>query len=338
MNNKMKKILIAVISVVFILSAAFLVFKISNKSINVKGFTISGTKLLDANGNEFVIRGINQPHNWYKPKDEASIAGIAKTGANSVRIVLSNGTQYTKDSLAELEKLIALCEKNKLVAIVEVHDATGKDDLNSLIKAAEYWIEMKSALQGHEDTVILNIANEWCAKWDSNLWANGYKKVIPMLRKAGIKNTLMVDCGGYGQYPKSVADKGQEVLNADSEKNVIFSIHLYEYAGANANDVKSNISSITNKGLAVCVGEFGYKHRDGEVDEEAIIKYCKENKIGYIPWSWSGNSDGVEYLDLVNNFNASSYTEWGDLFFNTYKGMSDSKICTVFDNTKKKNK
>lgn len=42
----------------------------------------------------------------------------------------------------------------------------------------------------------------------------------------------MVDCAGWGQYPKSIADAGQSVLQSDSQKNIMFSIHMYEYAGA----------------------------------------------------------------------------------------------------------
>ena len=71
----------------------------------------------------------------------------------------------------------------------------------------------------------------------------------------------MVDCAGYGQYPKSIADKG----------------------------------------LAVCVGEFVYRHTDGDVDEETIISHCAERGIGWLAWSWYDNSGGVEYLDLVTS-------------------------------------
>lgn len=342
MNSKTKCIISNCIKTIAIAFAFMLTLFLTNLSSTpaeaaAAGFKVSGTKLLDANGHEFVIRGINQAHNWYKWSDSDAIKAIAKTGANTVRLVLSDGEKYSKDDINTVKNLISMCEKNKLVAIVEVHDTTGSDDVNSLVKAANYWVEMKSALKGHESTVILNIGNEWCGKWDSNAWADGYRKVIPIIRNAGIKNTIMVDCAGYGQYPKSVADRGTDVLKADSQRNTMFSLHLYEYAGGNANQVKSNISGVTNKGLAVCIGEFGYKHRDGDVDEATIINYCKQNKIGYLPWSWYGNGDGVEFLDLVKNVNGSSYTEWGNLFFKTYKGMSDSKRCTVYNGSSSNN-
>lgn len=86
---------------------------------------------------------------------------LQKTGANCIRIVMGDGQQYSKTSLAEIQKLLQLCKDNHLIATVEAHDATGSDNIQDLENAANYWMEMKDALIGNEDHVILNIANEW---------------------------------------------------------------------------------------------------------------------------------------------------------------------------------
>ena len=99
--------------------------------------------------------------------------------------------QYSKTSLAEIQKLIKLCKDNHLIAIVEAHDATGSDNIQDLENTANHWMEMKDALIGNEDHVILNIANEWGGAWDSSNWAAGYQQVIPKLRNVGIKNTII---------------------------------------------------------------------------------------------------------------------------------------------------
>ncbi|MBS7396871.1 MAG: cellulase family glycosylhydrolase, partial [Ruminiclostridium sp.] len=122
------------------------------------GFKVEGTKLLDANGNEFIMRGINHAHTWYLKEDTTAIEAIAETGANTVRIVCSDGQQWTKDSEEMLETVIDLCIDNEMIAVVEVHDATGKDDISALRHVTNYWIEMKNALIGKEQYVILNIA------------------------------------------------------------------------------------------------------------------------------------------------------------------------------------
>lgn len=197
------------------------------------GFYVSGTSIYDANGNKFVMRGVNIAHAWYTEKTETSIKGAANNGANTVRVVLANGSKYTKTSAQEVKNIISWCKSNKLICILEVHDATGSDSTYDLNKCVDYWKEMKSVLSGTEKYVIVNIANEWCGTWNGSAWADGYKSAIQSVRNAGITNMLMVDCAGWGQYPDSIKDYGKSVFNADSQKNTVFSIHMYEYAGGN---------------------------------------------------------------------------------------------------------
>ena len=300
------------------------------------GFHVSGTKLYDANGQEFVMRGINHAHAWYKGDSDTAIPAIAKTKANTVRVAFSDGKRNDLggyDSIENVKKLIKLCEDNKLIAVVEVHDTTGDDRTEYLDDAVNYWISMKDALKGHEDTVILNIGNEWYGTWDSNGWAEGYKNAIPKLRNAGIKNTIMVDCAGWGQYPKSIADRGKDVFNSDPDKNTMFSIHMYEYAGADSGTVKSNIDSVMNQGLALCIGEFGSRHTHGDVDEYTIMDYCQERGAGYIGWSWKGNGSEWSYLDIANDWSGNSLSEWGNTLINYRNGIKNtSKMCSVFGN------
>lgn len=163
-------------------------------------FHISGTKLLDAKGNEFVMRGVNYSYAWQAGHQGTVIPAAKAMGFNCIRIQLSDGGKgyWTVPSASDLESLIQLCESNKLIAIFNTHDETGSNDVNDLERAAQFWIGMKDVLNAHLNTVIVNISNEWCGQWDSNIWATGYKKVIPELRAAGIKNTLMVDAAGWG--------------------------------------------------------------------------------------------------------------------------------------------
>lgn len=295
------------------------------------GFHVNGTKLYDANGNEFLMRGINHAHAWYKGEETTAIPAIAKTGANTVRVALGDGDQWGYDNISTVKNIISLSEKNKLVAVLEVHDATGSDDFSKLNKAVDYWISMKDALIGKESTVILNIVNEWYGTWDGQKWAEGYKQAIPKLRAAGIKNTIMVDCAGWGQYPKSIADYGKDVFNSDPQKNTMFSIHMYEYAGGDANTVRTNIDNVINQNLALCIGEFGIKHTNGDVDENTIMNYSQEKSVGYIGWSWYGNGNDWKYLNIANDWSGSSLSEWGNVLLNHKNGIKNtSKVCSVY--------
>lgn len=297
----------------------------------VNGFHVSGTKLLDANGNEFIMRGINHAHTWYKDQTPTALRAMAAAGCNTVRLVLSNGVQWNKDDLSSVKSLINQCKNLNMVAVLEVHDATGKTSQDDLLKAADYFVEMKDAIIGNEAYVIVNIANEWEGTWATLNWQSGYAKAVKKLRDAGIKNTIMVDAAGWGQYPAAIVDGGKEVLAADELGNTMFSTHMYEYAGGSASTVKSNIDSIAAKGLCQVIGEFGWKHTGGDVAEETIMSYCEEKGIGYMAWSWKGNSGGVEYLDLANDWAGTSLSDWGDEVVNGANGLkATSKICSVF--------
>lgn len=304
-----------------------------NAESETAGFSVSGTSLLDANGNAFVMRGINHPHKWFTDKDETALKAIADTGANCVRIVCGDGQINSKDSAETLTGLIESCKELKMIAIPEVHDITGKDDIEMLEKTVDYWIEVKDAFIGNEKYAILNIANEWVGTWDAEKWRDGYTAAVKKLREAGIKNTIMIDAAGWGQYGESIAKYGEEVFAADPDANTMFSIHMYGSAGKNSRTIEKNLKGVTDKGLCVIVGEFGYNHSDGDVDEAYIMEYCEKNGIGYLGWSWKGNSGGVEYLDIAKEWDGSELSEdWGEPLINGENGIkATSKICSVFD-------
>ena len=168
---RLKKVVFTRVLCIMYLAATILLSIPSTVSAAENGFYVNGTGIYDANGNPFVMRGINISHAWFPSQTEVSLTAAASAGANTVRVVVSNGTQYTKTSKNELQNIINLCKENKLICILEVHDATGKDDTWSLQNAVNYWLEMKNVLIGNEAYVILNIANEWYGSWNGYEWA-----------------------------------------------------------------------------------------------------------------------------------------------------------------------
>ena len=306
----------------------------SSKAEEIKGFHVDGTKLLDANGNEFVMRGVNHAHTWYKNDTPVALKAISETGANSVRIVLSDGQKWEKDDVTSVKTIIQQCKELNMIAVLEVHDPTGAISSALLERTVDYWIEIKDALIGEEKYVILNIANEWYGQWESEPWRDAYVEAVPKLREAGIKNCILIDSAGWGQYPQSVADCGKEIFESDPLKNVMFAVHFYGSAGGNQRKIRYALENIRKQGLCVCVGEFGHDHSDGDVDEDYIMEYCTEQGIGYLGWSWKGNSGGVEYLDIAVEWDGSVLSEdWGEKLINGEYGIRNtSEICSVFEN------
>lgn len=295
------------------------------------GFTISGGVLKDANGNDFVIRGVNNPHAWYDGPAYDALTSIAGLKANTIRIVWQlNG------SAARLEQIIQRCIALKMIAIPELHDATGKDDTGSLNACVNYWIrsDVKAVLNKYTKYVIINIANEWMGSWNKGAdWANAYKSAVATMRNNGLHQTILVDSAGYGQEWASVNNYAQTVFNSDPDKNVLFAIHMYGQYGTAAK-VQDCIHTLKSKNIPFIIGEFGWTHSDGDVDELSILQECKDHGVGYLPWSWKGNSGGVEYLDLSTSWTSPGLTAWGNTAFNSANGIkATAKVCTVFETT-----
>ena len=304
------------------------------------GWTVNGTQVLDPNGNTFVFRGVNHAHNWYPDRLNQSLKDIAATGANSVRVVLSNGTQWTRNSGSDVTNVINQCKANKLVCMLEVHDSTGYGEsaaATHISRATEYWLssDIKAAITGQEDYVIVNIANEPFGNGTSAAtYTADHITAIRALRAGGLTHLLVVDAANWGQdWQNAMRDNAPSLLAADSLKNTLFSVHMYEVYGT-ASIVQSYLSSFQTRGLAIIVGEFGSEHGGSNVAEEAILQYAQDQGIGYLGWSWSGNGSCCVQLDIVNNWNAGSLSTWGNYLINSANGIkATSKLATNFGGT-----
>src|SRR5690625_211431 len=95
---------------------SLMVVPLNNNAEASSGFYVSGSDLYDANGNPFVMRGVNHAHSWYKDISHEAIPAIADAGANTIRIVLSDGGQYTKDDIDTVRNLISIAEENQLIS------------------------------------------------------------------------------------------------------------------------------------------------------------------------------------------------------------------------------
>jgi hypothetical protein len=236
-------------------------------------------------------------------------------------VVLSTGKLWPKNSAADVANVISLCKTNKLICVLEVHDTTGYGDTTAatLAEAVNYWKDIKSILIGQEAYVIINIGNEPYGNTNVTSWVNDTKNAIAEMRNAGFHHMLMVDAPNWGQdWQFVMRDNAASILASDPDGNTVFSIHMYGVFDTPAK-VQNYISTFVNAGLPLVVGEFGDQHTDGNPDEDAIMATAETYGIGYIGWSWSGNTGGL--LDMVVNFDPSQMTAWGTRIFKGANGI-----------------
>lgn len=330
----MRSVLVAVVATVLLVTAELTPGTAHAAETRI-GIQVRDGRLVEANGSDLVLRGVNHDFMWY-PDKNGSFAGIKAAGANAVRIPLGFGHQWREARAVEVATVVGLCRQNRLICILDAHDTTGfgqDKKAATIAQAVRFWIGLRGALFGQEDYIIVNIANEPFGNGTTMPWAQQTADAIRQLRAAGFKHTLMVDAPGWGQDESFVMrDNAERVVAADPSGNTIFDIHMYGQF-ENAAKVNSYLGSFTERRLPILVGEFSGEHQWGDPDEDAIMAYAEARELGYFGWSWSGNDEQYSYLDLVHNFDANSRTPWGKRFINGPNGLTtDTREATIFRN------
>jgi len=311
-----------------------------------QGFRISGNQLLDANGNNFVMKGFSVPTAWFTNDVNGNIANIRnRTGANCLRIVVTTST-----SDAAWQTSVTNCIANKMIPMVELHDVTGNNSPSELNRMAQFWASKASFLTRSDISryILINIANEW-GDWFMSAtatgsvsrvtWRDAYITAVRTIRNAGIRTTLVVDAAGYGQdnRTQTLLSYASAVQASDIYHNCLFAIHMYCEWKVGGNSPISLLAGVKNAGIPVIVGEFGFQHTEGgsvcDINEGQVISNANSNGIGWLAWSWKGNGGGVEYLDLSNDWAGTSLTGWGNTVINGSGGTKTASTASVFSST-----
>lgn len=280
------------------------------------GFKVEGRFLYDKCGEKVILRGINNPNIWFEKNGIPRYAEIKKTGANVVRIVwATNGTA------SQLDQAISNCKAQQMIPMPELHDATG--DLSKIQKCVDYWIrpDVVSVLKKHEAYLLINIANE-PGVWEvtETQFYDAYLSAVTQMRNAGIHVPLVIDGSDWGKNINIMQAKGPALINADPDKNLMFSVHMWwpQMYGFSENDIVTEIAQSVKMELPLIVGEFSQMH--GNCDEKnitatnsiaykTIIRECQKNEVGYIAWSWFGNCN--PFWDMSTAGTYATLYDWG---------------------------
>lgn len=336
--------------------------EINHELYTTDGFHTDGTKLLDGNGKQFVMRGYNYSYAWQKDLWGAAFSTAKKYKCNALRIQLSDGQKDLGgvNSASEVSDLIKSCKDNQFIGVFNVQDTGGGDDANVLLHAADYWVSIKDVVIGQEKYCIVNIGNEWMehpvrysngdwGEYQENLWSDTYITAVRKMRNAGIKNTIMIDCNGYGQYAAIIWKEGAKILDedarhfADGKPNIIFSIHFYEkacywdYEAGTGSMVANSMDKALSVGAPLCIGEYAYsrKSEQWKMDWKTIQAYSKVLNVGYLGWSFTGNGDPESQgLDMFDKTGNTMYKNGECIINHPNDGILATSVpCSVYDSS-----
>ncbi len=275
------------------------------------GYRVQGRFLYDRCGQKVVLRGVNEMTTWTS-RSGATLAEIAKTGANCTRI-----TTVITDAPADLEKWIGMCLKEGMIPMPESHSATG--DWTKLPSLFDFWVqpEVAKVLIKYEKNILLNIGNEvGNDKVTAAQWVADYGSGIKRLRAAGIHAGLVVDAPSWGQNIDIVTEAGQELLAADPDKNILFSVHAYwpPMFGWSDQKVKDKITAIVAKEVPFIFGEFGNAWEEtvqGAIPYKLLLDECLRLEIGWLAWSWGPGNTPQTWLDMSVDGKFTGLQKWG---------------------------
>jgi Cellulase (glycosyl hydrolase family 5) len=270
---------------------------VSRPSYNTgDGFFVLNGKLYDPNGNEFRMRGVDRNH-----YDSNSAAGIAKSGANAVRMFFYltsvGAAKYVSvlqtDHIAHNEVAIPVMAYFPDNSVASCNTSTSE-----LAAGVAWWVANAPAFTALNKYMIINVANEW-GPANSTAWRDSYISAIASLRSAGYLGPILIDSGGCGQDPADLVNYSTAVFNSDPQKNIIFAFHFYGLSSgystvAQMDTIFSELSALSqSQGMVFAITEFGPGKDIGPsptmVTPGQVITAAEANNLGWLAWAWDDN-------------------------------------------------
>jgi mannan endo-1,4-beta-mannosidase len=284
---------------------------------NYPGYKVEGRHLFDRCGEKVILRGVNKMVVWTDIGGD-SFPEIAKTGANSVRIVW-----LSDRSPQQLDAVIARAIDNGLIPMIELHDATGEwDKLSELV---DYWVreDVVEVVVKYEKYLLVNIGNE---VGDGSIletqFLEGYKEAITRMRTAGYKTPLVIDGLNWGQDIAVLQSQGPALLEHDPASNLLFSVHMWWPSAWHSSGtgwatveerVTGEIARSVDMNLPLIIGEFAHVGPGciEAIPYKLIIEEADKNEIGWLAWSWGPGNNDCEEMDMTTDSNYDTLGGWG---------------------------
>jgi mannan endo-1,4-beta-mannosidase len=288
------------------------------------GFFVLNGRLYDPNGNEFRMRGVDRNH-----YDSNSSAGIAKSGANTVRIFAETNYGASVASLVNIVQTQHINQKEVPIPASSITTTgtktSGSTDPAVLGSVVANWVATASSWTALNKYQIINIANEWGPS-NSTVWRDSYISAIASMRAAGYSGTLLIDSGGWGQDPNDLLNYSTAVFNSDPQKNVMFAFHFYGLLSgystvAEMNTIFSDLAALSaSQGMVFAITEFGPGKDIGPsptmVTPGQVITAAEAYGLGWLAWAWDDNDLAGCMSDnnwFSMTYSCGAYTQTSDL-------------------------
>lgn len=275
---------------------------------------VSGTHLVDAQGNIVQLRGVST-HGlaWYPQYvNQAAFQTLRDSwGINTVRLAMytaeyggyCNGGDRTK--LKQLiDQGVQAASALDLYVIIDWHILSDGNP-NTYKKDALAFFDEMSAKYADYPNVFYEICNEPNgADWNTAIKPYA-ESVLQVIRKHAPNAIVLVGTNTWSQDVDAV------IGNRLADPNVLYTLHFY--AGTHKEALRQKLQTALSAGIPVFVSECGITDASGNgsldtVSAQAWLQMLQQNGIGFIAWNLS-NKDESSSLLRADCQKASGWTE-----------------------------
>lgn len=291
-------------------------------------FIVDGNKILDPQGREFVMQGVNIfPDNSEAYEDIVNCWGFNTVRANHFPEPSWNwyGPGY------EFNLLESTFADQKTVVILDLAHDSNQDNAG----IGSYWIDwtVNGIEEGYTNLIEmytyhaelykdnpymwLELINEpgTTGNLDGDQWVEVHQDLIRAIRGTGNQNPILINGWCWGQDAcnwssdtvpvenSAILSFGDQLMHFDGEdqKNIVFTHHVYDQfqAGLTPDRMMDYHDAILNKGYALVAGEYcsGNNGNSTLRATEFMFESTQPRDIGRIVWNWHADDDA----DLTTN-------------------------------------
>jgi mannan endo-1,4-beta-mannosidase len=271
-------------------------------------YRVKGNKLFDPRGERVINRGVEQvlwQASWLNPEFVRQIG----TDANAVRIVpyYLNRTPTGEEpcTIAQIEVAIRWAIGGNMLCSLAIDGGQNPD----------VWFrpEVMVLLKKYSPWLVLHAVGESGASSD-DAWVTSSKATIARMRQAGLKMPLEIMARTSGRNLPTILAKGQQLVDADPEHNLIFGWQAYWGSdGAYQREYGMTLEQGMRKAAAATVVvQVGLLYHSDPQDNSPqtvpfvdLMRLAQELGLGWLWWDWRMGVD-----DLTTDGVFGHWTGW----------------------------
>lgn len=279
-------------------------------------FRTEGAGIVAPDGRPFVPMGVNilGPRTFWPFPSEGLARPLQEAwGFNAVRIVscLPEGcNEFVWEVNDDLDALVDEYVERDMVAMIELHNFTGRLPTDEEMPAVEEWWREVAARYADEPYVWFNLLNE--PRTGENpgeavdpRWLEVHQRLTRVVRSVAPRNLIVYDGTAWGQeaptYGAELVQPHQSAILAygptlQSEfREVVFSVHVYDRWGdPSLTDTQRDarfaayVDAVQGRGLPLLIGETGWDVDDPdpyvELGARTAFRVAPSRDVGIFAW------------------------------------------------------